>query len=896
MITLFPNSGIQFIQLHYDILTDKFPKIDSAGINMEYTIDLLKREWTPISFNAKPLDYARIYWRFGLVDVGGMEDEALSPLLAFDTNTGTHEDGQLNDEYDVGRIFKSNNIGNLIPENDLIFKGWLTAIHERKKNKDPQFNQKWGNEDPWLNYKEVLKIVLSELSKTRPDLLHMRESDEGRQHLAGLIKYFNPSSAEDMDVNLYLDFGNSRSTCLFVEGNSNASKLKDVVFPLELVDYYQILHRPLKPATETERYIFDSRIEFRESIFSHDDIQNNSVTFKWPSIICVGKEASLYGNQASTESKQTGMSAPKRYLWDKSKRHDRPWHFSTAGGDQISGKILKYFEDYELECPLETTHSRSTMTTFFIIEILNQAYEQMNSHKHRKENETTRRRQIKRLVLTYPSGWTGVMRNDLLKRTQEAASIFCEFMNIENIEVELGLDEASASQIVFLESQIRKHKGDLAQFGDGIFFTNSDGKFRIASIDIGGGTTDMMVAEYDLNQYKEDEVLSGNILQVDGTSTGGDDVVKNIIEKHLLPQFKASADIPDEAFNKIFLGDGTQRHRLMRIRCMNIMLRPIAHYLLDCLAKNVQIKSPDSPSVSELISHFAEIEEIAPLLKDLKKFYNWNIQKSFIKPFVFPSIKKLEETIQVSSLKDVLVSYSKSIAKFRPSFVLLAGKISNIEIFTKIISRVVPTSIDRIIPLGSYAPGSWYPYLENGKISDPKTTVIVGMAISDIARNLQIPDGCFVFINDKELSNVNFIGSVNNQVPPLLNEDDVVMNPQEEITSRFISIQGEKYIIYRNLNDFKLNCNTIKKIGLIGKRSAKMTDLPKIKLYRNDSHPSELIIDQNSIKGTVIHEGREIQLNSSNINQHIYMRDQTISSEDYFLDTGEFTISNFETE
>jgi hypothetical protein len=895
MITLFPNTGIQFIQLHYDILVEQVRKQNPDNFNVEYIIALLQRQWTPISFNAKPLDHARIYWRFGMVDISKKgsnpnKHDCLSPLLAFDTTTGKNEDGHLDGEIDVGRTFKSNNIALLIPNDDTYFKAWLNAIHERKKLTDPQFLKEYQHEDPWFCYKEFLKLIILNLSSARQEILHIRETGEHRQHMAGIINYSNPAAPNDMDVNLYLDFGNSRSTCLFVEGNSNAAKFKDVVYPLELVDYFSIMHRPYSRVNETEKYIFDSRIEFRESLFSHQDIQHESNTFRWPSIVCVGKEASFYGNRASTEGKATGMSAPKRYLWDDSERKDRPWYFSTGKKSPVNGKILEYFKEYEIDRPIETKHSRSRMTTFFIIEVLNQAYEQMNSFKHRETNDTLRRRKIKRLVLTYPSGWTQTMRLDLLSRTQEAADIFSEFMGIENLQVELGLDEASASQIVFLESQIRKHKNRLDHFGEGILFRNSEGKFRVASIDIGGGTTDMMVAEYDMNQYAENNLLEGKILHVDGTSTGGDDVVKIIIEKHLLPELKAVADIPEEAFQKIFLGDATQRHRLIRVRCMNILLRPVVHYLLDSLANNIKTDSSSIVSIRALVEPYVQYEEITELQKDLQRGYDWDIQKSFKSQFSLPSNETLTKTIKGSSLKRVLVSYSKCIAKYKPSFVLLAGKISNIDIFKQIISNLMPTSADRIIPLGYYSPGRWYPYLHKGKISDPKTTVIVGMALSDIARNLQIPDGCYVHISDKRISNINFMGLINNQATPLLDIDDVVMKTGEKQTARLITLPGEKYVIYRNLNDYALNCNTIKKIGFKNGINPKMGDLPKFHLQRSDEDPSDVWINGQSIVGTVTDSGLDVKLTQDNFMQYLYIRDQTIASEDYFLDTGEFDV------
>jgi hypothetical protein len=893
MITLFPNTGVQFVQLHYDVLTEKLQAMSGVNFNVEYLIHLIKREWTPISFNARPMDYARIYWRLGMVEVSrrssGSKVDAFSPLLAFDTTTGDREYGQLDENLDVGHTFSSQNIAYLIPEDDEYFRERLNSIHERKMiENENTFKDEWKDEDPWFTYKEFLKLILNGLSAQSSDFIRFREREEARKHIVGQINYHRPIAVDDMEVNLYLDFGNSRSTCLFVEGNSTGIRLKDVVYPIEIVDYNTILNRSFSPGEESEEYIFDSRIEFRESIFQHQGVQESSHSFRWPSVVCVGKEASFYGNRSSSDDKSTGMSAPKRYLWDKSKRGDNPWHFSNGRRATINGKILELFDEYEIERPPTPQHSRSTMTTFFILEVLTQAFSQMNSHKHRINNETHRRRRIKRLVLTYPSGWTRKMKKDLLERAQAGADKFTRFMRIPNIEVELGLDEASASQVVFLESQLRMHDGRLEDFGGNLLFLNKNKKFRIVSIDIGGGTTDMMVAEYDLKQYEENRLLEGEILHVDGTSLGGDDIVKRIIEEYLLPQYKENSDVPESVFNEIFYGEGPQRHRPIRLRCMNVLLRPICHKLLENLDLEQTYESR-AESLYELVQPLVEYEELKDIQRDLKNEYDWDIQKAWRTKFSVPTSNELNNLIKSSSLRKVLDSYSKFASKHKPSFVLLTGKISTIDAFKEIIQDNYIAPRDRIIQLGAYSPGNWYPYLKGGKISDAKTTVVVGMALSDIAQNLQIQEGSNVYINDKDLSKINFLGAHQAKNSNMqLSERSLLLTPQSHLSERPLKIQNDLYLIYRNLNDDNLYCGTLKKIGFKKNVYPQPNDLPSIKLKRSDMDSSDVEISKENIRGSVLHDKETIALDTTNVDEYIYIKDQTIASEDYFLDTGEF--------
>jgi hypothetical protein len=893
MITLFPNTGIQYNQLEYDVLTEKLQSTTGLNFDPEYLIYLLKREWTPISFNGNAMDYARIYWRFGIIDIarrGSSPDnaEVFSPLLAFDTTTGKRQYGQLDEAIDVGKTFESSRLAYIIPNQDEYFRGWLTYIHERKKQNDPGFKDEWADIDAWFAYKEFLRFLVTQLSIPRSDIIHFRHNALSKKHLAGEISYHSPVAEDDMNVNIYLDYGNSRSTCLFVEENVGAHVLQDAVYPLEITDYDKILNQPFSPEDESEEYIFDSRVQFRESMFQHQDIEDTSHTFRYPSIVCVGKEAAHFGNKSSNDDKSTGMSAPKRYLWDNDERSSYPWHFSNGRRSTINGKMLEYFEEYGVDRPPTPKHSRSRMTTFFIIEILNQAFTHMNSHKHRLNNETQRRRRIKRLVLTYPSGWTRKMKDDLLLRAQEGANKFTEFMNIPEITVELGLDEASASQVVFLESQIRVHDTALEDFGRKLLFENNKSKFRVASIDIGGGTTDMMIAEYDMNSYQENRRLRGEILHVDGTATGGDDIVKRIIEEYILPQLMSNSDIDEKLFNKIFLGRAAQDFQPIRLRCMNILLRPICHELLASLESG-QVLTTKATTLYEFIQDYVDGEELKELALDLKNGYDWDIKIAGSNLFTLPSHQELCGLIKISSLKGVLDSYSKFISKFKPSFILLTGKISSIDVFRDIVQSNHPAPSDRIIQLGLYAPGDWYPYLKNDRISDAKTTVVVGMALSDIARHLRIQEGCNVYITDSDTQKINFLGLYEPKMSKVqITDRHLVFTPELFKSKNPIKLSGDVFLIYRNLNDEKLHCGTLKKIGFKGDAFPNDADQPSIVLARSQSDYSEIEIVKDRVEGSVNLNGEVVSLTENNIDKFIYIKDQTLTGENYFLDTGKF--------
>ena len=509
MIKLFANTGIQLLPLDYtyncEIGDDE---------NEDYIIRLIRNKWTPIVLDASSRDYGRIFWK--------VKGSSFSPILAIDTKLGEPNRGHFT-ENDYGFQFKSNKIEHLFPQDIQVYKEYLETLHNHKIVSDESFANQYNNHqiDVISHYKRFLTSLNQSI----------------RGGLAGEFEFAKPAS--ELDVNIYLDLGNSRTVGVFFEDNDDASEFGQAVFPLRMVDFNALLESAEKRDYYDED-IFSSRLEFRKTIFNN--YNPHSTTFNDPSIVSVGTEAHTLSVKYNPNGTDTGISGPKRYIWD-SKKRDKAWYISDGeGGEQIKGELLKYYtpsggyQDPEmgLGAP-KPMYPRKTLTSFFLIEIINQAFRYINSPEHREANSALRKRVIKRIVLTHPTGWTQWMEEELLSEAEKAVKIFCEFMNIDPFNVELGLDEATAAQVVFVHSQLNKFGQNIISFGEEIFITDNEKNFRIASIDIGGGTTDVMVSEYNLDDYNNVNQLTGEIVFRDGCAIGGDDLVKDLIEKYIFP-------------------------------------------------------------------------------------------------------------------------------------------------------------------------------------------------------------------------------------------------------------------------------------------------------------------------------------------------------------------------
>jgi hypothetical protein len=883
MKTLFPDTGIHFLGLPFKILPNNFNFEDSDQL-----LELIDEEWLPISFDGSDRDYSRIKFVGATLNIEGIMQLALSPVIAIDTTTGNPQDGYLTEHADLGQTFKADHINKLLPQANDNYKQWLKKIGQRK-------DLNLSNNELEL-YRMFLEEILESL-ENNGDLTYTDKSIKG----FGEFQFRPPATPESINVNLYLDLGNSRSVGLLFEDDPQAQTFATNVTPLKILNYEESFKEGFY--YETEDLIFVSAVEFSKPLFNTKF--SASKTFKWPSMVKIGKEAQTLASEENKLGTKTGISGPKRYLWDDTPPKD-PWYFSEGNkSNKIEGELLKYFantdpddfQDNNLPDPPQPKYARRSMLTFFIIEILNQAYRQVNSPEHRDNNRTLRKRRLKRLVCSYPSGYTETLKKRFKKQLEKAVKIFSNYMGLENIiEVDLGLDEASASQVVFLESIIKNYKTNLSKIGKYIFRTDKNSKFRIASIDIGGGTTDIMVSEYDLSSFDTlGGQLKGEIKLLDSTQYGGDDIAKDIIEFFILPQLRKNAGVDNQFFWELFFGQNIVYQHL-RTQCLNLILWPLALMIIrPVMGKKDDYAYDPGASVLEFLqeSKFCVkksilINDLAPKLKN----HGWDLDDMTMERFIFPSVREVNKVVGdvKKPLLRTLYNYSLVLNAFKPSFVIVSGKLSSLVEMKKLLLLWMPSSPDRVIFLDNFRPGKWYPFLMNDIISDPKTSVAAGLAIADIARNASVDDGCYVNVNMDKNANMNFIGikTVAADGIPQLSEREILVDINQNSSEEF-PLNEKINIVYRNVNNKDIPCNSIYRIGLKEDCLPDQVDPIKMKITRNAEDRTKL---EFAFSGTVIKDGNSIIINDSyeETKKENFFEEQvcTILKNEYYLDNPQF--------
>ncbi|MGB1212231.1 MAG: virulence factor SrfB [Pikeienuella sp.] len=581
-----------------------------------------------------------------------------------------------------------------------------------------------------------------------------------------------------IDVDLVLDVGNSRTCGLLVETH-----------PDELsADLSQAVRLNLRDLGDPARVYaepFDSRIEFNKASFGWDDISflsGRADAFGWPTVARVGTEAARLAASRRGSEGSTGMSSPKRYLWDLEQRRDG-WRFNTPGDAQPGfatgvefttlinddGEPLHALPDGlaptdDRSFPsMRALYARSHLMSFSLAEIFMQALCMMNSpaHRLRRRNADLPRR-LSRIVMTMPTGMPLAERQLLIKRAEAARDLIytCLGRAMPNPDptspvrvlatgedgdlpqVVVQWDEASATQATFLYSQIAMSRsGDARSFFDAMRLPTKDAgsdEFRLATLDVGGGTSDLVITSYRVEGQGGNVTLFPKPEVRDGVSVAGDDIVRQVIVEHVLEPIRAAlkdggmGDEADVLMHRLFGGDRgdmdvedqVRRQRFAAHIGQPIALKLIAAYEdWDRLAGGedhapLHVADAVSPGAGALIDEIdAEMQK-----RGAREFSLRNI--------AFPVNPREVDRTARAVMADVLGAFAELVRRAGADMLILSGRPSRMPAIYDLVAESGALPPHRIMPLHEYRVGQWYPFRSyEAKIADPKTTAAVGAMI-----------------------------------------------------------------------------------------------------------------------------------------------------------------------
>ena len=575
------------------------------------------------------------------------------------------------------------------------------------------------------------------------------------------IKLSRVETQQPIAVSLVLDLGNSRSTALLVEGRDAG------VFgvPLEV----RSLGNPLATSNEA----VDSRITFLPSPWDKAVFPVAvGESFQWPSVARMGREA-LDRALETPHRYQCTLSGPKRYLWDD-RRTDERWHFAQKvgqvapgqGGEHrpVFGRILKYVPEESggtllredgPHAPADPRYAPRAMMMFALVEILCQAYAQINGAAYRMyQGKEANPRVLRHVVLTYPSGMRQEERGVYETLVRNAVILTCHVLNIRpelrpNWNAQTGqfdpflfADEAAAAQMVFVYQEVQ---GTFAGSMEELIsvYGHQEKTLRVASIDIGGGTSDVMIAEYEDKLPGTGTSLAIRKLFQDGVSIAGDEVCRAIVEDVVFPQIREQLPTPAGKGKLLHLfGAGDAGHgsawRTLRARLVPYLWLPLARcYWAVAEGFALPDHTPDRHYMVSTIFETFGLPAISPsILKEANTFLEQEVEgfpgfENLFFRFDAPLVDRAIERV----LREPLRRYADILAQFDVDLLVLAGRTSTLPCIKRIFMNEMPVPPPRVRSMAKYRVGEWYPskWKEQGHIKDPKSTVTAGAAVLHLA-------------------------------------------------------------------------------------------------------------------------------------------------------------------
>jgi Virulence factor SrfB len=338
------------------------------------------------------------------------------------------------------------------------------------------------------------------------------------------------------DVDLIIDFGNTRTVVLALEHNlAQIGKLASLCKPVRftkrgadyipfqgprqndtcaIVDSWFILHEPMFAEAEPPRPSFVpvtsiSRVEerFKEGLLGRQQVRVTYTGIKRVPQMFVELSPAVMGDSARDvlagldldEGGNYTMSSPKRFVWDKESLEDngRQWWTMVQNRynpqsrratelPKLKGALLRFLpldgtswdinnpphesEDHARRptaAPDRPSYPRADTMAWSALSIIELAYRQITSQEWRKSNDPFVPRRLRRVLVTFPSGWSKTEISEYKEKWQQALNIFTlAHLKDKRLISEGGdrpdlimeFDEAVASQLPIVFSEIKRLK------------------------------------------------------------------------------------------------------------------------------------------------------------------------------------------------------------------------------------------------------------------------------------------------------------------------------------------------------------------------------------------------------------------------------------------------------
>lgn len=762
-------------------------------------------------------------------------------------------------------------------------------------------------------------------------------------------------SLRPVDVDLILDVGNSRTCGMLIETYPNEDSI-------ELNNSLILRLRDLEYPAKTYDEPFESHVALSQAWFGKENFSRASTrerAFFWPTMVRVGPEASRLKARRSGSESIVGMSSPKRYLWDVA-AVNQPWRFPqtdyTADGElppigrlarrylNPNGDVLSQVrKDKDLFASLypkkrpgdytrpsqHLTYSRSSFYALMLTEVIFQAMVMINDpavRAERRQSEAPRR--LRRIVLTLPSALPIREQQIMKSRAESAIAFIWDIMQwsespppgLTRPSVLVSWDEASCVQLVWLYGEIsRRFGGRIREFFELVgkprkrFKTDEppaetalpEPALRIASLDIGGGTTDLMITTY---FQDEDRAIVPVQTFREGVRIAGDDITRAVIERCIIPALEQALlehglSNARVVLRDLFNGDRANMAEQQKHNRRQFVLRVLVPAALGLMSRYEETGIDRYESIgSATLGQLARNAEAVP--ETVLRYVQSTLETHGLGPLDLMAIPvpldfRLLANAIAETMDVVLDPMGEALAHFDCDYVLLSGRPTKLAAISEGLTDRLFIGPDRLLPMARYQAGNWYPFRskDNTTIGDPKSCAVVGGVLCTLAERSIVNFLVYTHLLQAH-STTRYLGELERDGKLLDNKVlfrlDEAASGGSAASEKVLSVYTESLIGYRQLPYERWITSPLYHLKLDDSRPP-----PPIKITLSRDQISELEDDESPderARRLLVHEGSKEDLriaeaiddNGADVQRSVTISFRTfpLSAGEYWLDSG----------
>ncbi|ECN0136552.1 hypothetical protein YM46_04795, partial [Salmonella enterica subsp. enterica serovar Agona] len=404
----------------------------------------------------------------------------------------------------------------------------------------------------------------------------------------------------------------------------------------------------------------------------------------------------------------------------------------------------------------------------------------------KQEREIFRQRMFEALALVWKAmGWHP-QDEDFTTPKQREKSV------VPVPEIQMEWDEASCGQLVWLYNEAISHyAGRTESFFNALARPERQPEpgvvpgraLRVASIDIGGGTTDMAIVHYQLDDGVGANVkITPHLLFREGFKVAGDDLLLDIIQRCVLPSLQTAlqrAGVTDAAaLLATLFGDSGRidTQAILRQQTALQLFMPLGHAVLSAWEQS-DINDPFAGlhatfgdllirrPTSNVMNYIQQaIDHALPSGSPTFDIFNVPLQIQF---------SQLQEALLAGqfTLTTPLHAVCEAISHYHCDILLVTGRPTCLPGVQALIRHLQPVPVNRIVWMDKYQVHEWYPFSQQGRIGNPKSTAAVGAMLCSLALDLRLPRFNFKAADIGAYSTVRYLGVLDNTVNTLRDEN-----------------------------------------------------------------------------------------------------------------------------